>query len=85
MHDDVQVVDGVSTGVIITLIVLPLVIYLGLNILGTIYYAKLSTKDVSGGAKAVSLVTVILGWMGAAILNITSPIVYASSPDKINA
>ena len=50
--------------------------YIFLNILGTHYYLKIPQNNKHKlGAK----ISVILGWLGLAFVNITSPIVFATS------
>lgn len=61
--------------------VVALLIYLGLNVLGTVYYLKLK-NDAN---KPVGLVTVILGWLLMPLLNITSPILYAQESEQRGA
>ena len=59
----------------VIIVVLCLIVYFALNIVGTVYYTKLSRES---SAKSVGLVTVILGWVFFPIFNIYSPIAYAS-------
>lgn len=59
-----------------------LAFYLILNIVGTIYYTLLKRKGVSEGARAVGLTTVLLGWTGLPILNLTSVALYGSDFGK---
>lgn len=61
--------------------ILGIVIYLTFNIIGTVYYAKLQKSDCfTSSEKAGALASVFLGWLLAPIVNITSPIMYASNP-----
>lgn len=80
--DDVEAGTSFTLGVLIGFIIVPLLIWLALNIVGTVYYAKLKNRQVEPGLEGFALATVILGWLGLPILNITSPIVYASTKPK---
>jgi hypothetical protein len=63
------------------LAILGIVIYLTFNIIGTVYYAKLQKSDCfTSSEKGGALASVFLGWLLAPIVNITSPIMYASNP-----
>ena len=57
-------------------------LYIVLNIIGTIYYAKLNalplSKTITSDTKGGALASVIIGWLGVPIVNITSPILYAT-------
>ena len=65
--------NNLSWEVILILVVLPIVLYLGLNIMGTIYYRKLGDKATAGYTASV-----ILGWLIFPFANLASPIRYAT-------
>lgn len=54
-------------------IMVMVVVYLTLNILGTVYYARLTKRTPA------LLASVILGWLGLAPLNLASVIVHSTS------
>lgn len=56
-----------------------LALYFILNILGTVYYVKLTKGSAS---RSVGLVTVLLGWMGLPLVNIYSPVAYSEQDNK---
>jgi len=71
---------GMSVGLFILLVIVPVVVYLGLNILGTVYYSKVAAlPSVTPGAKSVSLLSVVFGWVVCPLFNVVSPIVYANA------
>lgn len=72
--------SGLTTRYIVGIVV-GAVAYFILNVVGTVYYAKLETekKNVTGSLKGWALASVILGWFFVPILNISSPIIYATN------
>lgn len=60
-----------------------LLVYLILNIVGTVYFVKLqklnTTKTKSSSSRTSgALASVILGWLLCPLVNITSPIMFAA-------
>lgn len=55
-----------------------IVIYVLFNILGTVYYTLLKRRGVTSGPRAVGLATVLLGWCGLPLVNLTSVALYNS-------
>ncbi len=58
------------------LIIFMIILYLVLNIVGSVYYSEL---DVDPGVEGVCLTTVIAGWFGFPLFNLTSPIVWTKT------
>lgn len=75
MSDENEVKDLAKTAVVTTTTVMSVlfVIWLTLNIVGTVYYAKLGKSRQT----PLLLTSVILGWLVLPPLNLASPIVYA--------
>lgn len=72
----------------IVLIVLLVVFYLAFNIVGTVYYDKLTKNTppaVSNSLLSANLSMMILGWCGMFPLNLTSPITYGVYYDEYQA
>jgi hypothetical protein len=70
--------DRVAYGLGASAFILAVLVYLALNIVGTIYYTKLNRetskeKSIAAGG----LATVILGWIMFPLLNLYSPIAYS--------
>ena len=61
----------------IAYVVLFLILYITLNVVGTIYYQKLKPGT---STRSVGLLTVIVGWLGFPVLNIYSPIAHDWEP-----
>ena len=70
--------DRVAYGIGASAFILAILVYLALNITGTIYYTKLN-RDTSKekSIAAGGLATVILGWIMFPLLNLYSPIAYS--------
>lgn len=81
MADDLED-NGLSTEVIWLLIVLPVTIYVVLNVVGTIYYSKLKDRKLSPAARGLTLSSVVIGWVCFPFTNMTSPIVWATTKDQ---
>ena len=63
-------------------------VYLTLNITGTVYYTKLVETQpvaVSDSLMGWNLASVILGWLGLPLLNLSSSITYGAYADEIEA
>lgn len=69
-------------------IVVGIAVYLTLNITGTVYYTKLEETqpvEVSDSLMGWNLASVILGWLGMPLLNLSSSITYGVYADEIEA
>lgn len=75
MSSSYNVFEGVGLAVVIAACVL----YLILNIVGTIYYRRLIQKNPSELQQNGALASVLIGWFCSPIVNITSPILYYQS------
>lgn len=63
----------------ITGVVFGILAYLALNVTGTVYYTKLKDNQpaaVSDSLMSWNLASVILGWLGLPLLNLSSSITY---------
>lgn len=58
------------------LIIFLVLVYLVLNIVGSVYYSYL---DTDAGVEGLCLTTVILGWFGFPLANLASPIVWSKT------
>ncbi len=72
--------DDDNSGVI-TFWVVYVILWLLLNIIGTIYTIKIGNCPPSkrAGYFTAAVVTCILGWLGIPILNITAPIIWVTA------
>ena len=69
-------------------LVVGIAVYLTLNITGTVYYTKLEETqpvEVSDSLMGWNLASVILGWLGLPLLNLSSSITYGVYADEIEA
>ena len=63
-------------------------VYLTLNITGTVYYQKISETqpvELTESYMGWLLASVILGWLGIPVLNLSSSCTYAVYKDEIEA
>ncbi len=77
-EDDTE--DDMVGGVIAFWIIY-IVVWLLLNIIGTIYTIKISKcpPNKKAGYFTAAIITCIIGWLGIPILNITAPIIWATA------
>jgi hypothetical protein len=79
MGDDVEDSTLMTTELLIGLVIFPVLVYLLLNIVGTVYYTKLSDKNLSPSNRRWSTASVVLGWICFPFFNLTSPILYTTN------
>lgn len=76
-----------TTTVTVAASVFVVLVYLALNVTGTVYYTKLKAlptlpPTVTKGLMDWNLASVILGWLLFPLLNLSSPITYAATVVK---
>jgi len=68
-------IDNTAIAVALTM----LLVYLILNVVGTVYFVKLqNVKRINSSRKSGALASVIIGWLLCPLVNITSPIMFST-------
>lgn len=76
--EDVESRDSLSTTVLVGYIIVPVALYVIINIVGTYFYHKLDNKNLSPRNQRWSTASVVLGWILFPPFNFTSPILYST-------